>query len=195
MEKTTFIWKKANCQPEYKNVSKNLGQSSSSPHSVFCIVYPSICLTHEIPHAGMEFLLRGLEIGPGGREGERNGKRKGGWRWERRYLFPKWNSEHLHFTFFFTKRRENYTLGGIVHHSGPRETQSIQTRSTQNMWIARRYANKMDIKWMNAFIIGHNGENQLFWIIKHISRTLLLPIYQKLLIYQTLCRAHYIDKG
>ena len=66
--KTTFIWKKANCQPEYKNVSKNLGQSSSSPHSVFCIVYPSICLTHEIPHAGMEFLLRGLEIG-GGREG------------------------------------------------------------------------------------------------------------------------------
>ena len=78
--KTTFIWKKANCQPEYKNVSKNLGQSSSSPHSVFCIVYPSICLTHEIPHAGMEFLLRGLEIG-GGREGE--GGRKE-WEKERR---------------------------------------------------------------------------------------------------------------
>ena len=83
--KTTFIWKKANCQPEYKNVSKNLGQSSSSPHSVFCIVYPSICLTHEIPHAGMEFLLRGLEIGGrerrGGREkGMGKGKEEGGGR-------------------------------------------------------------------------------------------------------------------
>ena len=81
---------------------------------------------------------------------------------------------------FSQKSGKNCTLGGQVivpqMTTGSGASKLGRNLGQTKMCKANTHAKIMDIKWINELIIGHYGANQLFWIIKHISRTPLPPM-------------------